>query len=264
MSRRAVFARSMLFGLVLSPDLRGQQIRLSDAELAAITERGRELADYDQAAWHATDALQMANPKTAEGQRCLARFEKGKWVVAFGSLNGDKSKFLIRYQALERDKPQDFALTHHDPPFEDPGFYLYAARALEMSLGDFGGTSLPYSAAVLPASEGQLYVYLYPAQTQPMIYPFGGDVRYLVSPDGTKILEKRQLHKTILETKAALNGGKVAAGRHTHSLSDLPEDTDVLHVLQQSPPVPEMVFTPHFTYEVERSGTIRIRKEKKK
>ena len=32
----------------------------SAAELAEITERGRALAEYDQAAWHATDAVQMA------------------------------------------------------------------------------------------------------------------------------------------------------------------------------------------------------------
>ena len=39
----------------------------SKAELAAITDRGRDLAGYDAAAWHASDALQA---KTAErGER---------------------------------------------------------------------------------------------------------------------------------------------------------------------------------------------------
>jgi hypothetical protein len=32
-------------------------------ELAAITERGRDLAGYDVAAWHASDAIQAKNPK---------------------------------------------------------------------------------------------------------------------------------------------------------------------------------------------------------
>ena len=32
-------------------------------ELAAITERGRNLAGYDAAAWHASDAVQAKDPK---------------------------------------------------------------------------------------------------------------------------------------------------------------------------------------------------------
>jgi len=36
-----------------------------------------------------------------------------------------------------------------------------------------------------------------------------------------------------------------------------------LHVLQQDPPVPEMITTPHFVYEVLSDGTIRIKKQKK-
>src|SRR5439155_24775462 len=53
----------------------------------------------------------------------------------------------------------------------------------------------PYNVAVLPARAEQLYVYLYPAQTGARLYPLGGDVRYLVDADGTKLLEKRQMHK---------------------------------------------------------------------
>jgi hypothetical protein len=58
--------------------------------LAAISERGRALAAYDQAAWHATDAVQMANPKTAQGQRYLAHFENQQWKLVFGYLNPTK------------------------------------------------------------------------------------------------------------------------------------------------------------------------------
>ena len=35
----------------------------TSAELAAITDRGRLLAEYDAAAWHATDAVLDAHPK---------------------------------------------------------------------------------------------------------------------------------------------------------------------------------------------------------
>jgi hypothetical protein len=77
-----------------------------------------------------------------------------------------------------------------------------------------------------------------------------------------KIIEKRQMHKTILDFAPA-KGKKMVAGYHTHVLSDIPEDTDVLHVLQQDPPMPEMIITPHFPYQIAADGSIRITKEKK-
>jgi hypothetical protein len=242
----------------------------TNEELAAITERGRALQEYDQAAWHATDMVQTANPKTVDGQHYLAKKENGRWVVVFGALNSEKSKFLISYEAEQLAKPKEFAVKKDDPASVDEGFYLFAARALELALADFGRTNHPYNAAVLPAThtevkdgEGLLYVYLYPAPTKAGVFPLGGDVRYLISADGTKILVKRQLHKTILETTAA-KGKKIVAGFHTHVLSDEPEDTDVLHVLQQDPPLPEMIGTPHFLYQVAADGSIGFGKNAKK
>jgi hypothetical protein len=47
-------------------------------------------------------------------------------------------------------------------------------------------------------------------------------------------------------------------------LSDEPEDTDVLHVLQQDPPLPEMIGTPHFLYQVAADGSIGFGKNAKK
>ena len=60
-------------------------------ELAAVTERGRLLYEYDQAVWHATDTVETANPNTVEGQHCIARKANGTWTVVFGKLNEDRS-----------------------------------------------------------------------------------------------------------------------------------------------------------------------------
>jgi hypothetical protein len=241
----------------------------STAELAEITERGRALAEYDQAAWHATDAVQTANPKTTEGQHYIAKKENKRWTVVFGALNLDKSKFLVSYGAEQLAKPKEFRVTKDEPAKEETTFYLFAARALETALADFGRANRPYNSAVLPVTgraaqdqPGLLYVYLYPAQTKAGIYPLGGDVRYLVSADGLKILNKRQMHKTVLDVAPA-KGKKMVAGYHTHVLTDQPEDTDVLHVLQQDPPAPEVITTQHLVYEVASDGTIRIKKQRK-
>jgi hypothetical protein len=257
-------ARAALAFLLLASRVNAQDApRPTAQELMAITERGIALNEYDQAAWHATDAVQTANPKTVEGKRYIARKENGKWTVVFGKLNADKSVFQIYYEAVQQTRPQEFVVTKETPERADDGFYLFAARAMEVALQDFHGEKRPYNVAVLPAPQDQLFVYVYPAQTKARIYPLGGDVRYLFSPDGTKIIEKRQLHKTILEMPPSGKGKKLVAGFHSHVPSDLPEDTDVFHVLTQDPRVPEMVGTAHFIYEVRTDGTITIEKTRK-
>ena len=235
----------------------------SAQELMAITERGILLNEYDQAAWHASDAVQTANPKTVEGQRWIAKKENEKWTVAFGKLTADKNTFEIHYEAVQQAKPQEFAVIEQMPPKVDKGFYLFAARAIEVALVEFHGEKHPYNYAVLRAPQDQLYVYIYPGQTKPRIYPLGGDVRYLMAADGMKILEKRQMHKSILESASLDKGKKLAAGFHTHVLSDLPEDTDIFHVLTQDPRIPEMVGTPHFLYQVRADGVITLEKTRK-
>lgn len=235
----------------------------SAEELMAITARGILLNEYDQAAWHASDAVQTANPKTVEGQRWIAKKENERWTVAFGKLSTDKSAFEIHYEAVQQAKQQEFVVKEQTPLKADKGFYLFAARAIEVALADSRGEKRPYNYAVLLAPQDQLYVYVYPAQTKPRVYPLGGDVRYLVSADGTKILEKRQMHKSILESRPPDKGKKLAAGFHTHVLSDLPEDTDIFHVLTQDPRLPEMVGTPHFLYQVRVDGIITLEKTRK-
>jgi len=236
----------------------------TSAELAAITERGRLLYEYDQAAWHATDAVQMANPKTVEGQRYIAKKENDKWTVVFGKLNHDHSRFDISYEADEQATLREFAVLKEPAERQDEGFFLFAARAIEVAMNDFGRATRPYNVAVLSAVSDQMYVYLYPAQTKARFYPLGGDMRYLLSSDGRRILEKRQMHKTIIENQLSKQVKKVVGGYHTHVLSELPEDTDVFHVLTQDPPVPEIVVTRHFMYQVAADGTIQIEKEMKR
>ena len=271
MRRRSARGASLLllFAFTSASALAQSVAAPSGAELAETTERGRVLAEYDQAAWHATDAVQTANPRTVEGQHYIAKKEKERWMVVFGALNADKSKFLIGYVAEQLAKPKEFKVTKDEPAKEETTFYLFAVRALEVALADFGRANRPYNSAVLPATgreakdqPGLLYVYLYPAQTKAGIYPLGGDVRYLVSADGLKILNKRQMHKTVLDVAPA-KGKKMVAGYHTHVLSDIPEDTDVLHVLQQDPPVPEKIATADFVYEIGVDGAIALKKAKK-
>jgi hypothetical protein len=128
----------------------------------------------------------------------------------------------------------------------------------EQQLEHFEGDQRPYNVAVLPAEEGQTWVYLVPAPTKPNMWPLGGDVRYLISADGVKIMSKRQLHKSVIEVEPPKDkDNQQVAGMHTHVLDDIPEDTDVFHVLTRKPSVPEMVITKQFVFQVDPDGSIK-------
>jgi len=226
----------------------------TEAELAQITERGRNLAAYDVAAWHGSDAVMALQPAEGSVVRYIAKRTGDGWTVAFGRLNEKRDKFLINYEAIQGSTPKEFKASKLAPAKEDAGFFLFAARAFDTSLADFKGEARPYNVAVLPAPSNQLYVYVLPAQTQNGIYPLGGDVRYLISEDGLKIIEKRQMHKAIIEFSMAEG---VKAGFHTAIMDQIPEDSDVFHVLARTPSVPEYIGTKDFVYYIEANGNAR-------
>ncbi|SPE44305.1 exported hypothetical protein [Candidatus Sulfotelmatobacter sp. SbA7] len=223
----------------------GKEIQ-SDPGWAAITERGRMLAQYDTAAWYATDAVEALKPDKSVAPMYIAKTVESGWEVAFGRLNDKRDRFLVVYQASQGAKPNEFTVKKLDPPSEDQGFYLSAAKAIETASQDFGKPGRPYNTYVLPAPKDQLYVYYLPAQTTDGVYPMGADVRYLLSEGGNSIVEKRQMHKTILEFDVQDASGKmkkIESGIHTHVLSNVPEDSDVFYVLARKPSIPEYVGT---------------------
>lgn len=223
----------------------------SKTELAEITERGRMLFSYDVAAWHSTDAVLALAPPAGSFERYVAqRSTSGVWTVAYGKFNSARDKFLIVFEAVQGVTPSEFKVRKLDVP------KVFAARAIEVARNDFGNVDRPYNAAVIPAKSDQFYVYVMPAQTKAGIFPLGGDARYLVSADGLKIIEKRQLHKSIIEFTAP-EGIKVASGYHTAVLDDAPEDTDVFHVLARSPSIDEWVVTNKYLYMITKDGTAK-------
>jgi hypothetical protein len=258
--------RFVTVGLVFflaSISLAGKKKPEPNPVMPDVTARGRALYEYDQAAWHATDAVQALHPPTPSVGRYLALKSDTGWTVAFGHLNDHRDRFLIGYEATQGATLQEFAVKKLDPPTEDTSFYLVAAKAIDTALDDFRGEKRPYNVCVLPATHDQLYVYVIPAQTKAGIYPLGGDVRYLISSNGNTIVEKRHLHKTIMENNPSSipKGATPAGGVHTHVLSDVPEDTDVFYVLTRKPSIPEMVGTKNKKlYEISVDGTIRERK----
>jgi hypothetical protein len=60
----------------------------------------------DQAAWHATDAVQATHPPAQSLGRYIARKSDTGWTVAFGHLNDRHDEFLIGYEARKKPGPE--------------------------------------------------------------------------------------------------------------------------------------------------------------
>jgi hypothetical protein len=140
----------------------------------------------------------------------------------------------------------------------DTGYYVRAARALDLAKRDFGKQSRPYNSVVLPiVGTGEWFVYLVPAPTRTGYWPLGADVRYQITPDGRSLLAKRRLHNTVLEYGPPKPGvDRPAAGYHSAVLADEPEDTDVFLVLTRRPQVPEYIVSASYYFRIDTDGRI--------
>jgi hypothetical protein len=260
-SRRVARTAVFLTLLFLSSGVAADQGDLpSKSDLAAITARGRMLAEYDAAVLQGYDALRPLSPTKELVARYIARKTDNGWVVDFGRVNEARDSFLVAYVATQGSTPKEFTIKTQSPPTPEQGFDLQAAIAIETCMGDFGRAQIPYHAFVLPSGQNQLYVYLLPAQTKTGVYIYGGDVRYQVSSDGLTIVEKHPMHKSILQSdsKAIPRGTKLAGGFHVHVLSEVPEDSDVFMVLARKPSVPETVGSKSHAYQIALDGTITV------
>lgn len=228
--------------------------------LTGVTERGRALYAYDQAAWHGTDAFFALHPDTTGLAHYICRKTAAGWVVSFGKWNEAHDKFFVVYEASETGQPGNYEAKKYDPPLDATNDLAAMERALDLALADFSRQNRPYNASILPTPDGNLFIYIYPGQTKDTIWPLGGDVRYTVSSDGKQIIEKRQLHKAILDMEFKPDVHPVA-GYHVHILSDVPEDTDVLYVLNRRPLIPEYIGTAKKNFVVNTDGSITIQKK---
>lgn len=224
-------------------------------ELAAVGARGKLIYEYDQAAWHSTDAVQKVGLPQGQIDRYVAQKTESGWMVMWGRFTESRDKFLIVYETIQGAGLEVFSVKKHDPPLEDTGFYLHAARAIATAQQEFHGEKRPYNESVLPADKGNFYVYILPAQTDEGVYPIGGDMRYLISPDGIDVVGKRRMHQDIINSTIRETA---TFSLHTHILSDTPEDSDVFDVLTRRPLIPEYIFTCNFTYMVIPEASVQV------
>jgi hypothetical protein len=247
--------------LILTPGLAFAQGQPTQSQLDEISARGRALAGYQRAAWNASAQLMAMNPAPVKVQRYVAYHADSGWVVAFGTLNTERDTFYVSYIAIPaavngRRVDSLFEFKEFPEPGPDTDFLVRASNAIDNAVLALGATNRPYTAAAIPAENGDWLVYLMPAPNLANEWPLGDDVRFRFSADAERLLETRRRHAA----SAANNvGGKtLATERHRTSLNDQPEDSDVFHVLMRRPQVPAVVATTRQRFSVDVDGSIKI------
>jgi hypothetical protein len=195
-------------------------------------------------------------------RRFIVRRTPRAWEVALGTLSAKGDTFNIEQLATPGIQPNRWASSLYEPVEPDTGYFLRAARAVEASVAMFRPTvRRPYAAMAIPADDGPWWwVYIYPTQIQAGLYPRGGDMRFRVSADGRVVLEFRQMHDEIDEYSArtARSASVTKPESQVVVSGEAPEDTDVFHVIQRRPALPELVSAAHFQYRIDVDGSVRL------
>src|SRR5947209_5423366 len=123
---RILLLITALFLLAIVPVVGQRTIPASKEELAAITQRGRLLFEYDAASAVATDAALATAPRNGAIKRYIAQKTANGWTVAFGRLNDKQDAFLLACEVSVGAKPQDLKVAKFDPP-KVSDYYLRAA-----------------------------------------------------------------------------------------------------------------------------------------
>jgi hypothetical protein len=235
---------------------------VSDSALAQITARGRTIAGYQEATWRATAKLRASQSDAA--LRHVAFHTDSGWTVAFGRLSTSRDTFYVSHLAAPAliDGCRVDSLMQISTlatPAADTGYVLRAARAVDTAVALFGRTSRPYESVVLPAPGGAWWVYMLPSPNGAGAYPLGDDMRYHVSADARRVSEARRLHLGTIEfDRTNKPDAQYVASSHTTAVSDIPEETDVAHVLTRRPRVLGYVFTPQYLYMINEDGSLRM------
>ncbi|MFL5640704.1 MAG: hypothetical protein ACJ78M_15140, partial [Gemmatimonadaceae bacterium] len=156
--------------------------------------------------------------------------------------NGQRVDSLFEFETFPESAP-------------DTDFLVRAARAMDLAVMTLGPTRRPYSAAALPNENGDWLVYLTPSADVANTWPLGDDVRYRVTAEGSRILETRRMHVGMVESK---DQARLTAGKQRKAVQDLPEDSDVFHVLIGRPPVARVVVTARHQYVIGVDGSIKL------
>jgi len=250
---------AFLLACVCTARIAGAQNAPTQQQLDEISARGRALAGYQHAAWTASMQLFATNPDPYRVERYVAYHADSGWVVAFGRLSTERDTFYVSNIAIPAAVNGQRVDTQYEfetfaQPMPDVDFLVRAARAMDVATMTWGLTTRPYSAAAIPDENGNWFVYLTPSADIASVWPLGDDMRYRVSADGQRVLETRRMHAGMVAP--GRDGAQLTSRRK--ALHDMPEDSDVFHMLVNHRSASDVVVTSKYQYLVSPDGSIKL------
>lgn len=240
--RRILGAAAILLGTIAAAPAiaaKAPQV-LSQAEQAQLEDnlrRGRQIYDYDQAAWHTTDAMLEHLPEAQREQVrgwVITDVQGGEKATYFGV---ESAKRYVLYSAV-----WDGSAISQEVIAPAGGRETLSAEqeslaaALDAALPaarNFGRcSSAQFNAVVLPAkSPGDaISVYFLTPQTKDGEYPFGG--HYRVDVRNGAVVSQRPFTKTCISLNAAGTKTETVAAMYiTHLLDPVPTEIHVFGML---------------------------------
>ncbi|MEG3146711.1 hypothetical protein U1839_18825 [Sphingomonas sp. RT2P30] len=239
---RSVALASLLM-IVASPA--AAQRTIPSADLATVSARGQAIYDYDQAAWHTTDAMTEKHLPDA-----ALRAIRG-WVV---EPQGDALR--VSYFGLTDGRPYTIYLADYvhgavsnervpaadsDRALSPLALRLAAARVAAVAAGEtlLKCNDRAFNTVVLPPGpDGIIPVYLLSAQLVNDQYPMGGHHEIDIAADG-RIVAQRDFTRSCLTVgdAAAPAGGKPVSIFVTHLLDPHPTEIHVFTSLTAHQPI---------------------------
>lgn len=255
---KSILVLTALF--ILCINVFAEEIAPSAGEITKIEKRGKEIADYERAAIRATDLLLMSKPDQSKLEIYIAINHNGAWMVYFGKISEDGNEFIVTYlyscpDGLFREMKvvQNVKVASKD--------ILPLAKAVRLALRSIEIRFPKYNTNVFREEDGTITVYLTPGNEKSEVILFGGDFKLSISPDGTKVLNKTLLHKSVLELPLHMKNGRdreSAGAFHTHVLNDLPTETDIALILLNPQLAPHYIAGPTWFSRIDVNGKITI------
>ena len=230
-------------------------------ELGMIELRGRQIVEYERVSLAAAGLL-PADLDSAKLENYIAVKQPGVWTVYFGKISDDGAKFNAAYiYSCPADSFGQMKL--EGAGREISGEILKLARAVKLAAESINKEkSFPrYNSDAFREQDGTITVYLIPGNDKPGVAVLGGDFKFSVSKDGSRIIQKAKLHKEALEIPLA--GSPGAFNKHL-SDSSLPTETDVAFVLLYPTLAPQYIVGPKWMSRVDDGGKIYILGESNK
>jgi len=268
MRKTVALAVALLLGSPAAPAAAPAPTAAQAAAVAEAQRIGRDIYDFDQAAWGSTDALVAAIPDPgAQGVRgwIVEREPGGTIATYYGLRDGKPYKIFVAHARGRKVTASHVVAAGEDAAMTAIEQRMVAARAValeQQTLASIGfqpceRASLNSVVLVPPTADAPVPVYYLTPQVAMDRYPFGGNYRVDIAADGSVLGSRAFAKSCIAMAPQAPPGGHAAGMVITHLLDPQPTEIHAWLSLVANVPIFVATIPSRELWGVEH-GTIRL------